>query len=860
MHRLRHLLFILCLPLSFNGWTGSFNPELEKVQGKFPIQQPSYQGIEQLLVLSDRWVVVVTSNRDQLLQMLDKASNGTLTPLVQEWKERKARHDHRTYIPERKIAGLVNEHWISFREQTGEHLLDDPAHYTILSKSDPSYRTVTHPSRVVHTIVIQGKEPVPGFAADFAHYSYLQLPQPLQTGQQYTIDLGNNQSVSFVYDELETVSRLIKVNQLGYLPNTPHKYAYLGGYLPGEGPLSGLEESKSFYVIDAESGAKVIKGPVQLREKDPRFLTDHRQPISGEDIYQLDLSALQTPGNYFIVVPGVGRSWPFQVSDRVYGPAFYHAARGLYHQRCGDTIGPPYSNWPRGACHQDPIYESEHVPFTANIRKPNEYARFDVIAGSLDTSRKTKDGTGGWHDAADWDRRIEHFVALFDLLNAYSFAPEKFLDGQLNIPESGNGIPDILDEAEYGLRVWRKSMDERGGVAGAVETWSHPYMNDPNYKWAYSQRTRWSSLLYAAGAAYYAQLVQPFNRELAQVYEESARKAYAFGSSLKHLLNAGTGNPITIHAKKDRGRGAAYTIKWEETPDHAAPYLIAAKLHLFRLTGEKLFLEATPGYPESDISSLLKYELQKNRGPYQRPFFGDQDVSPWLYFSIFAPELRKHISPQVKRLFEVKYLQHAQQLYELSTTDPYRRSKGRSQYGKMSWGFGTLTNQARQLLIGYLLSGDERFRETALYNLDYMLGTNPMGMVWTTGLGWVYPVHIHHRVSDTDGIDDPVPGIAIYGPNVRRPWRFDHIWRPKNKEGEEVYFVQPETLELPLLRRWFSHPYFNVSQNEFTIHETIAAGIFAYAFFLPEKWMPSPELIHYQPRDKASLFGQWYLP
>ncbi|MCB1135851.1 MAG: glycoside hydrolase family 9 protein, partial [Chlamydiia bacterium] len=80
-------------------------------------------------------------------------------------------------------------------------------------------------------------------------------------------------------------------------------------------------------------------------------------------------------------------------------------------------------------------------------------------AGSIDYSKEHADHQGGWHDAADWDRRTQHLTCVLDLLNAYEIAPQKFLDGQLNIPESGNGIPDILDEAEYGLRVWLKSQN-----------------------------------------------------------------------------------------------------------------------------------------------------------------------------------------------------------------------------------------------------------------------------------------------------------------------------------------------------------------------------------------------------------------
>jgi hypothetical protein len=91
---------------------------------------------------------------------------------------------------------------------------------------------------------------------------------------------------------------------------------------------------------------------------------------------------------------------------------------------------------------------------------------------------------GGWYDAADYDRNLRHYTNIFDMLYAYELAPAKFSDNMLNIPESGNGIPDLLDEAEYGLDVWTRSMTADGGVSGRLETNSHPTLTDTNFNWS----------------------------------------------------------------------------------------------------------------------------------------------------------------------------------------------------------------------------------------------------------------------------------------------------------------------------------------------------------------------------------------
>ncbi len=823
---------------------------------------PSYDGVDQLLLLNKRWVVVATSDREELIEQIDILSNGKFKPAVQAW--RKMAHLDR-WQEKKPVQKLAEKYWIEAREKSGERVLNDPYFYTITSTDDTAYEVPQHPVLVEKYLAIQGKEKIPGFVADYSHYSYLEFPTPMQHGKTYTISLENGKSVTFLYDELHSVSRLIKVNQIGYLPQVKNKYAFLSGYIPGIGPVPGLEDVHSFEVIDAFSGETVHVDRIHLREKNPRYHNSDGLLMSGEDIYELDITPLRTEGWYFIRVPGVGRSWPFRVARDVYGKAFYTAARALYHQRSGMALEPQYTAWTRAASQTEPVYESEHLPFTANVKAPKGYKVFDVIGGTIDFSKSTEDGTGGWHDAGDWDRRMDHYVAVFDMLNAYEWHPKKFTSGQLNLPQPetfkvDTPIPDLLLEIEYGLRAWKKSMNVNGGVAGAIETWSHPSFNDPNYKWAYSQRTRWASLAYAAAAAQYARLVAPFAREHAQDYANSAVKAYNFGISPTNAIASKDGGPAIIHAKTKRGQGDPYTIEWREEFSHIAPYLIAAKIQLYLVSHHKRFLGPVPGHPDYDLAGLLKSELAKKRLPFKRPHYNEQDVSPWLYFGIFNPEIRGYLSENLVRLLEVQYLQHADTLSALSDKDPYRRSHTRTRHDKMSWGYGTLTNRARVLLIAHHLTGDDKFFAAALHNIDYVLGANPNGMSWTTGLGYVYPIEIHHGPSRTDGIDDPVPGITVYGPNGRKPWQFNHIWNPKNSSGETVAFVDPKKLEIPLLRNWHTHPHYNVAQNEFTIHETIAASVFCYALLTPDGWEPNEKLLSQKPRPMKMLFGQWYLP
>lgn len=830
-----------------------YSPLPSEKEGRYPIEIPQYDGVEQLMVLSNRWVVVATRNEKDVIAKINDLTKGKYLDYVKVWEASKKAGKHDWYVKRDLIEKTLDKYLAEARELAGERKLDQPTYFTITSKTDPNYSKPQHPLRTTRTIVsIDDGEKIPGWNyIDYAHYSYLEFPFPMQNGNRYTITLDNGKKVSFLYDEMHTVSRSIKVNQMGYLPDTPHKYAYLGGYLHEFGPLdfSGVKE---FSVISVESGQPVLKGEIKLRAKNPRLAVkpdDHKtdpntRPLfSGEDIYEIDLSDLKEVGEFFITIPGVGRSWTFRNAPDVYGEAFYIAARGLFHQRCGIAIEGKYSAWKRQICHTEPVYESESVPFITPEEGPKGYDVFDVVGATIDYSRKTMDARGGWHDAADWQRNIFHYADIFDLLGAYEMAPNKFYDGQLHIPESNNGIPDILDEAEYGLSVWKKSMKNNGGVAGLVQTWTEPSIDDPRVHYAYSVRTRWSSLIYSAAAAQFAYLVAPFDKQKAEEYTQSAIKAYEFGIDPKNKIT-----DMTIHAAKNRGSGEKYTLKFTEDDKGLIPFLIMAKLRLFILTGNHDYLKGIP--------KLLK-EAPK---PYQYPF-SYKDFSPWLYFGLFNEKVTKAFPKLFIEKWRQNYLETVDDLVKMSNEQPYRHSWPADRDYWMRWGATTMTNQAKALLIAYYLTHDQKYRDAALANVDFMLGNNPLGMSWTTGMGFVYPISIQHAVSHDYGILDPVPGIAIYGVIGEIPETFiDSMWQIRKPDGTFDIFQKKENWDLPLWRRFFAHPYAIPGQNEFTIHETMSAGIFTYAMLMPDGWMPSENLKNKKPRKDELLFGYWYLP
>ena len=206
--------------------------------------------------------------------------------------------------------------------------------------------------------------------------------------------------------------------------------------------------------------------------------------LTGEETYVCDFSALQAEGEYQIYIPGVGYSHKFRIGQAALGKAFWTHCRGLFHHRSGCSgVVKPHTNWeyPKPAHYwtweskficDDTTYDLCATP--DGVTYPTLFANkhFSMIPNNT-TGRLFRDLRGGWYDAADFDRRPYHFLCVRDLVEAYLRFPQNFTDGQLDLPESGNGIPDILSEAEWGLDVWRRGQREDGGVAAWIEANGH---------------------------------------------------------------------------------------------------------------------------------------------------------------------------------------------------------------------------------------------------------------------------------------------------------------------------------------------------------------------------------------------------
>ena len=269
-------------------------------------------------------------------------------------------------------------------------------------------------------------------------------------------------------------SPAIHVNQEGYVPSLPKK-AMVGYYLGDMGELD-IPFSSGFSLIDAR-GKPVYTGSLTLR-RDVGYRTT---PLPYQEVLVADFGDFSQSGEYRLLVPGLGTSLPFLIDDGIAMGFARTYALGLYGQRCGTSNELPFTRFAHGACHeapaQVPVQSDPQFAFTwatiaayggaANRDNPPQVAPPLVSEASQlypFVRRGAVDVSGGHHDAGDYSRYTINSAELVHyLIFAVDSIPGIAALDNLGIPESGDGISDVLEEAKWEADYIAKLQDADGG-------------------------------------------------------------------------------------------------------------------------------------------------------------------------------------------------------------------------------------------------------------------------------------------------------------------------------------------------------------------------------------------------------------
>ena len=679
---------------------------------------------------------------------------------------------------------------------------DSPASYTVSSPDDAEYGGGLRPVAVYRKSKPSNFGRWNGwpYKAPIRHVIYLKLPKPLKPGCAYEIATTgvNIQGISFAHRPRRFRSEAVHVSHVGFRPDDPAKVAFLSCWLGSGGPVD-YGDGRAFSVLDDATGRAVLEGTARRIHTAGESEDAYNRDYAATNVYEMDFTELTEPGTYRVCVEGIGCSYPFRIAEDAWEAAFAVSARGFYHQRSGIELGPPYTDYERLRCfHPDDgvkVYHSD-CPLMESGNGLNALGTDEGNFGNLvkgRTNRIVPDAWGGYMDAGDWDRRIQHLRVSRDLIELAVLFPDYFDDLNLSIPESGDGLPDVVSEALFNLDCYRRMQTPEGGIRGGIESAEHPRHGEASWQesldvMAYAPGA-WSSYVYAGVAARAAYFLQDRKPDLADAYHESALRAMEW-------------------AEKEHGRmeSSGAFVKWQEPARNSLRddrNLAAAET--FRLTGDRrwndLFL-ATTAFREPGADLFVWQDH-------------DQREAPWVYVRTDRPGKDAGIEANCRAAI----LKEADGRLASTERSSFRYAKYEWQPGM--WG-AFAAPDAVSLVRAHLLTDDAKYLRAAVLACQMGAGANPVNVCYTTGLGHQSPrnpLHIDSRITH----QPPPPGLTVGGPiDVERNKDY---WAQKIVGG----YCHPDVLEWPTLEAFWD-VFWYPPMCEFTVQSPMSQNAYVWGY------------------------------
>lgn len=559
----------------------------------------------------------------------------------------------------------------------------------------------------------------------------------------------------------------IRLNQIGFYPDGPKMAVIVVGadtalrasVVDMTVRTGGAEIAGRSAETDAAAGPLFFITDTTLTDT---VFTGHLGPLrydgaSGNITRLADFSTLTDTGTFVVTVPGLGRSYPFRIAQGVYAPLAAASVKAFYFQRASTPLPEAYAGkWARPEGHPDD-----------QVLIHGSAADGDRPEGTIISS------PGGWYDAGDYNKYIVNSgISMGTLLSLYEDFPEYTTALHTHIPEPDRGVPDLLEETLWNLR-WMMTMQDPhdGGVY-------HKLTNaifDPFVMPAQAIKPRYVVAKSTAASLDFAAV-------MAQAYRVYGRFGKALpglaDSCLSAALRAWTwaeAHPAVYYDQAALNRVYHPAIQTGTYGDNdVRDEFVWAGIELYLSTGQRRY------YKETDTAALA---------PLSMPTWSN--VRTLGYYSLlrFSGRLKPAATARLKTSADAATLAWLRRQL-LSLADAWSQGLQTQGYNVVmgertrdfSWGSNSVAaNQGIGLIYAYRLTNDKKYLDLALSNLDYLLGRNATGYCFVTGMGARPPMHPHHRISEADGISDPIPGLLVGGPN---PGRQDGQTYPSTRPAE----------------------------------------------------------------------------
>lgn len=521
----------------------------------------------------------------------------------------------------------------------------------------------------------------------------------------------------------ESSAPQVRVNQVGYLPRGP-KTATL---------RSVADDAIPFELRDS-AGKVLFTGRSQPRGLDR---------ASGDRVHLLDFGAFAETTRGVRIEAAGASSFPFDVRDDLYAQLKFDALKYFYHNRSGIDIVRPFveQTWARRAGH----LSDRSVPCWGG-----------KCSYQLDVS-------GGWYDAGDYGKYVVNGgISVWTLLGFYErsvhLGPGKdpFGDGPLNIPESGNGVPDLLDEARWEIEFLLKMQVPEGEpLAGMAHHKIHDHEWSPlgiepppeaNNRGLHPPSTA-ATLNLAAVAAQAARIWRTLDPAFSQRCLDAALRAWA----------AARRNPAIFAPESDNKGGGPYSDNRVEDEFFWA----AAELYLTRQDPTLLdYLLAHPdgkefptrlGKDGDGVTASMTWQSTAALG--------------WISLAVVPSPLPE---PERERLRR-GIVEAADVYVQVQEQEGYRLPLGLGENGKYPWGSNSFVlNNLLVTSLAFDFTKERKYAAAVAEGFDYLLGRNPLVQSYVSGYGSVPLAHPHHRFwaeGLRSGFPPPPPGAVSGGPN-----------------------------------------------------------------------------------------------
>ncbi len=486
-------------------------------------------------------------------------------------------------------------------------------------------------------------------------------------------------------------------NQFGYMPKSVKRVF-----------LTPDHAGQSFQ-LQNNKGDEVLSGTTTVAKD---------WPHSGTTVCYAEFSELTAPGEYELILEGSKETVSVSINADNYSELGNALVKSYYMARVSEPVKEQYAG----------IYA-----------RPLGHADDKVIIHASAASKERPEGTiisspGGWYDAGDYGKYIVNSaISTYTLLHLCESFPKYTQAINLNIPESGNGASDVLNEAIINLK-WMLTMQDPndGGVYHKLSSKRFCGMvmphKDPLERYVVMKSTA-ATLDFAATMAKSYRVIKPFE----SVYPGLADKCL---SAAESAWQWSLKNPAVLYKQP----GDIQTGQYDDKKIDDEWFWAATEL--FLSTGQKEYRQAVSF--EEQRFSVPQWARVNTLGLYS--LLNDTEK---------AKELTKKSGKALLKIADKLYRDYETSAYRISIT-------------KFPWGSNSeLANEGMVFIHAYQLTGNEKYLHAADACIGYMLGANPLGYSFVTGFGTKTPMHVHDRRCKADGIEAPIPGLLAGGPSLQ---------------------------------------------------------------------------------------------